>query len=244
MGGYRAVSRAIAAVPVTIITTVFNSAPYLERTIDSVLAAGPGVEYIVIDGGSWDGTVNMLRRYDDQIAYWVSEPDRGIYDAMNKGWAAAQRGSRILYLGAGDELISLPSKLEGYAPNDIIFGRVYLGTVLLKAAADLRLRMGNTLHHQALLVPKSLSLTPPFDLVYRVYADFDFNQRLLHNGSRFVYADTFRARALPGGASSKLFVREALVVVRRNYGLGWSALAALYHTYQSVRRGFHDISLR
>lgn len=71
---------------ISIITVSYNAAATIEQTILSVIRQDyPNIEYIVIDGGSTDGTVDMIRKYEDQIAYWVSEPDAGIYDAMNKG---------------------------------------------------------------------------------------------------------------------------------------------------------------
>jgi len=87
---------------VSVITVVFNSAGLLERTLTSVLGQTyPNIEYIVIDGGSKDGTVDIIRKHEDRIAYWISEPDRGIYDAMNKGLAAAT-GDFLWFLNAGD----------------------------------------------------------------------------------------------------------------------------------------------
>ena len=71
---------------VTVVTVVFNDAEHIEETINSVInQTYDNVEYLVIDGGSTDGTLDILGKYDDQIDYWVSESDKGIYDAMNKG---------------------------------------------------------------------------------------------------------------------------------------------------------------
>ncbi|MBK7083568.1 MAG: glycosyltransferase [Flavobacteriales bacterium] len=73
---------------VNIVTVVYNGAATLERTIQSVLAQDhPAIEYIIVDGASKDGTLGIVRRYEDRIAYWVSAKDSGIYDAMNKGIA-------------------------------------------------------------------------------------------------------------------------------------------------------------
>jgi glycosyltransferase involved in cell wall biosynthesis len=230
--------------PVTVITTVYNGAPQLERTIASVLAVDTPLEYIVIDGGSRDGTVELLRRYDSRIAYWVSEPDQGIYDAMNKGWALADPGSCVLYLGAGDELLSLPRQLGAYGLGEIVYGRVAIGERPYISTADVRLRLYNTMHHQALLVPKALHPAPPFDPAYRVYGDFDFNQRLLKAGARFIYDGSFAARALPGGLSSIFYVRESLRIVHKNFGAGWAALAVLAYLWLGLRKGFGRLSFK
>lgn len=75
---------------VSIITVVFNSKNTIEHTIESVLSQNyKNIEYIIIDGGSTDGTVDIIKKYENRLAYWVSEPDDGLYDAMNKGIKAA-----------------------------------------------------------------------------------------------------------------------------------------------------------
>ena len=86
----------------SIITVVFNAVADLEKTIKSILGQRfPDREYIIIDGGSTDGTVDIIRRYEKQLAFWSSEPDRGIYDAMNKGVLKA-RGNFLNFMNAGD----------------------------------------------------------------------------------------------------------------------------------------------
>ena len=71
---------------ITVVTICYNAVDTIEETIKSVIEQTyPNIEYIVIDGGSKDGTVDIIKKYQDKISYWVSEPDRGIYDAMNKG---------------------------------------------------------------------------------------------------------------------------------------------------------------
>jgi len=89
---------------ITVITVIFNGKEYLEQTILSILEQTyDNVEYIIIDGGSNDGTLDILKQYDQYLDYWVSEPDRGIYDAMNKGIALAS-GTWLNFMNAGDSL--------------------------------------------------------------------------------------------------------------------------------------------
>ena len=100
---------------ITIITVVRNGALLLEETIRSVAAlAYRNFDYVIIDGGSTDGTLDVVRSYDKIVSWWTSGVDNGIYDAMNKGWAAASDNSFILYLGAGDRILALPRDMGRY----------------------------------------------------------------------------------------------------------------------------------
>jgi glycosyltransferase involved in cell wall biosynthesis len=98
---------------ISIIVAVFNGAKTLERCIDSVVQQSyPNKELIIIDGGSTDGTVELLKAYQKNISYWISEPDNGIYEAWNKGLTHAS-GDWVAFLGADD--IYLPDALQAYA---------------------------------------------------------------------------------------------------------------------------------
>jgi glycosyltransferase involved in cell wall biosynthesis len=97
---------------VSIVTAVFNGQQHLAKCLDSVLYQDyPNIEHLVTDGGSTDGTLDVLRDYDDQIAYWKSEPDNGVYDAWNKSLIEA-RGEWICFLGSDDEF--LPGAISAY----------------------------------------------------------------------------------------------------------------------------------
>lgn len=91
---------------ISIVTINFNDVKGLKKTFDSVLAQTyKNIEYIVIDGGSSDGSAELIEKYQGKIAYWISEKDRGIYNAMNKGIAKAT-GDYIVFINSGDELSS------------------------------------------------------------------------------------------------------------------------------------------
>jgi len=98
---------------ITVITASYNAEKNIEKAINSVISQQyEGLEYIIIDGGSKDNTVNIIKKYGNNINYWISEPDKGIYDAWNKGIAKAT-GDWIMFLGCDDEL--LPNALADYS---------------------------------------------------------------------------------------------------------------------------------
>ncbi len=90
---------------ISIVTPSFNQADYLERTIKSVLDQGyPNIEYIIIDGVSTDGSVEIIKKYEDQLSYWISEPDAGMYDAIQKGFDQST-GEIMTWINSDDELM-------------------------------------------------------------------------------------------------------------------------------------------
>lgn len=213
---------------ITVITVVKNGACHIEETILSVIEEMTirDIDYIVIDGVSTDGTIDIIKKYAAHISYWVSEPDSGIYDAMNKGWTAAADRSFILFLGSGDRIISLPDHMDKFSHTDVVYGFVRMGDSLtFKARADFHLKLYNSLHHQALLVNKSLHPAPPFNCRYQVYSDFDFNQRLKKSGVHFVYSPKLTGYARPGGVSDERNFAESLSVIWQNFGVFWVLLA-------------------
>jgi glycosyltransferase involved in cell wall biosynthesis len=97
---------------VSIVTAVFNAEDCIANCIESVLCQDyPNIEHIILDGGSTDGTVDILRKYEDRVSLWISEPDSGIYGAWNKGLKLA-RGEWIAFLGADDKY--LPGAISAY----------------------------------------------------------------------------------------------------------------------------------
>lgn len=112
---------------ISVITINYNNKSGLERTIRSVAGQTyPNLEYVVIDGGSGDGSTDVIRQYQDKISYWVSEPDKGIYNAMNKGILKAT-GDYLLFLNSGDEFYnsSALKNLAAETPEtDFVYGNL------------------------------------------------------------------------------------------------------------------------
>lgn len=115
---------------VSIVTPSYNQAQFLEETILSVLNQDyPNIEYIIIDGGSADGSVDIIRKYEDRLAYWVSEPDNGQTDAINKGWHRAT-GSLLAWLNSDDlyepgAISTVVHFLESHPEVALAYGRVH-----------------------------------------------------------------------------------------------------------------------
>jgi glycosyltransferase involved in cell wall biosynthesis len=212
---------------VSIITVVFRAQQDLPALIESVARLKKdNIEFIVIDGGSKDGTCELLSQYDSVIDYWVSEPDRGIYDAMNKGIAAA-RGIFLFHLNAGDRLLHIPIReLEVAASNnvDVAAFRVSIDEKHeFRPGRGVALRLKNTLHHQGTFYKREGF--PVYDVNYRVFADFDANQRLARRKAKIEIFDKVVATHMGGGLSdlhTKANVSEFFQVIRRNYG--WTHL--------------------
>lgn len=216
----------------SIITVTYNSAATLPATIDSVLAQQDvDLEYIIVDGTSTDGTVAVIQDFAmrDSRIRWISEPDGGIYAAMNKGWAMAGADRRILFLGSGDRLLDLPINNSDIDSDAVIYGDVESGPRFFYSRVGPCLKYSNTLHHQSLLIPKHIHPAPPFDTDFKIYADFDFNQRLYGQGTAFLYNENLRTYFDPDGVSSRKNRCEIFRVIKKNFGV-CTALVALLLT--------------
>jgi glycosyltransferase involved in cell wall biosynthesis len=231
---------------ITVITVVRNGENDIERTIQSVLKAKEkhNIDFIIIDGQSVDKTVEIICRYKSNISFWVSEADQGIYDAMNKGWKIAKE-SYILYLGAGDEIISLPQDFPLFrGENFVYYGNVLIGNKLYSSKHGFMIKVGNTLHHQALLIYKTVSISEPFNTQYKIYADYDFNARLFKENIKFIRLNEFESYAMPGGISSAIHLKEMLTIIKSNFGTIWTIFARIYHLIQGLKYGFHKYKLK
>lgn len=181
---------------ISIVTAVYNGAEYIERCITSVLSQNhAGIEHIIVDGGSTDSTVTILQKYRERIQY-ICEPDRGIYDALNKGVRLAN-GDWILVLGSDDYLASSNSIRELFdrCPGDlsdisVITGYVIYSDGRLFRSDNLRhMKWRNRVHHQGALYRRNVLIDRSFDVSLKVYADYDLNLNLWLNNAVFHHTD-------------------------------------------------------
>lgn len=175
---------------VTIITVNYNNSHGLERTINSVaLQSYSDMEYIIIDGGSTDKSVDIIKRNESVVSFWVSEKDNGIYNAMNKGIGFAH-GEYLLFLNSGDYFVdrNVLSKIFDNGLNvneDLLIGRqrfidiktnkIGISPRLHVEEIDMEFFLSSTLPHQATFIKRSLfDVCGGYDETYRVCADWVF----------------------------------------------------------------------
>lgn len=197
---------------VTIITVCRNHAQELERTIRSVESqTWQEKEYLVIDGASTDDSLDVIKAHEASITRWVSEPDQGIYDAMNKGVKMAQ-GEWVIFMNAGDtfagddtlqKVFSLSTSHSSLLQDaDVIYGDVIKGEVVKKAEAP---RNAHRMFycHQSAFVRTSCLREFPFDIRHRMSADFKQVKQLYLSGKRFRQLDFPVANFDTQGVSNK-----------------------------------------
>jgi len=180
---------------ITIITVVFNGEKYLEETIQSVInQTYDNVEYIIIDGASTDGTLDIIKKYAGQIDYWVSEPDAGIYYAMNKGIELAS-GEWINFMNAGDGFYIETTIKNIFMDNkrecDLFYGDcevLYDGfSRSQKAGLFDCLWKGMMFSHQSMFIKADIQKRNQYNILNQIGADFELIFKLKDNGSTFCY---------------------------------------------------------
>lgn len=218
----------------SVITIVYNNARDIERTLLSVLNQSyPDIEYIVVDGASTDGTLEIIKKYGNRISRLISEKDKGIYDAMNKGLATAT-GDYVIFMNSGDEFYDAHTVEKVFATAedaDIYYGetemvndeRQSLGRRRHKAPESFTWRSfkhGMSVSHQAIYIRRSL--VEPYDPQYQLSADIDWIIKAAKKANKIVRVDGYVAKYLVGGMS-KARHRQSLLerfdIMKRHYGL-------------------------
>jgi len=212
----------------SIITPTYNCGSKLNRSLESVLGQDfQDFEYLIIDGNSQDGTREQLAGIKDPRVRSLSEPDKGVYDAMNKAVNRA-RGRYWYFLGAGDELLpGVLKQIRSLLPDheqDMIYGNVLLEGKTLYDGYFSRVKMcGHNISHQAIFYGRDVfKLVGDYDLKYAVAADWDLNMRCFgHRRIAIRYVPITVAIFEGGGLSSQvdlIFDADREAVIRRHLG--------------------------
>ena len=218
----------------SVITIVYNNVKDIERTMLSVLnQTYPNIEYIVIDGASNDGTLEKVKQYASRLSLLISEPDKGIYDAMNKGLSVAT-GDYVLFMNSGDELYAPDTVADVFdtaASADIYYGETEMYDENWKSLGQRRhcspetfswesFKYGMSISHQAIYIKRSL--VSPFDLSYKYSSDIDWIIKATKNASSIVNTHMYVAKYLVGGISKKKHfasLKERFRIFTKYYGL-------------------------
>lgn len=244
---------------VSVITVTYDAEQTLAKTMLSVLGQScHDFEYLIVDGNSSDGTMTIIRDFESRVSKgeflispeqfrWISEPDRGLYDAMNKAINLA-KGDFVWFINAGDKIYSsetLQHVVDAIDQNpdaDVVYGQTViigpddevLGERHRIAPAKLSKKSlldGLVVCHQSVIVRRSIA--PQYDLRYRLTADYDWMCRVLDISRKNVYIDGYLSRFQTAGLSSqrrKQSLKERFVIMRRHFGLLptlWSHLCIL-----------------
>lgn len=241
----------------TIVTVVFNAADLLEATIRSVCKTEfPQIEYIVIDGGSQDGTLDIIHDNSDSIDIWISDRDKGLYDAMNKGLHLAS-GEFIWFVNAGDHIASseiLQKILSSISSEiDVIYGEVMivdenrkeLGTRSELSTQKLPMhlswrdfRFGMCVSHQGFIVRKEIA--PDYKL-NNLSADVEWCIECLKASRKNTLIPGIFVNYLAGGVSKKKWKKSIIdryVILKKHFGLIPNIIA---HLIILVRAFFHKL---
>jgi glycosyltransferase involved in cell wall biosynthesis len=239
----------------SIITVTYNAEKVLEDTIQSVIfQTYRNVEYIIVDGASKDHTLDIVNKYHNRINKVISEPDKGLYDAMNKGIQLAT-GNYLCFLNAGDKfhdsetLQKIVHTLKGQELPDVIYGETaivdeeghFLHMRRLSAPAHLNwksFKQGMLVCHQAFFANRELAINHLYDLQYRFSADFDWCIRImkkakcLHN-TRLTLIDYLNEGMTT--KNHKASLKERFCIMAKHYGListilhhGWFVIRLFY----------------
>ncbi len=218
----------------SVITVVYNNVKDIERTLLSVLhQTYTNIEYIVIDGASNDGTVEVIQKYADRLAQFISAQDQGIYDAMNKGLALAT-GDYVLFMNSGDEIYADDTVAAVFAAapsGDIYYGETEMYDSDWHSLGQRRhsapesfdwhsFKYGMNVSHQAIYIKRSL--TTPYDLQYKYSADIDWIIKAAKKSSNIVNTHLYVAKYLVGGMSKQKHLeslKERFRILTKYYGL-------------------------
>lgn len=215
---------------ISIVTIVLNDKNNIERTIQSVLAQDIEFEYVIIDGGSTDDTLDVIEKYKDKINILVSEPDTGIYNAMNKAIDLVN-GEWVCFMNSGDMFFD-SNVLKKILPNlddnvDIVYGdqevRYISKSKILKADKNIKdIWKGMVFSHQSCFVKKDILKQYRFNELNRITADYELFNILYKVNKRFKYIPMIVASVSTGGVSDIKRIDSIVSrwnIIDKNFGL-------------------------
>jgi len=230
---------------ISVVIATYNCGSIIKNVLDSYISQSyVNKELIIIDGGSESDTIDVINQYKDSISYFISEPDKGVYDAMNKGLNLAS-GDFLIFMGADDHFISnrvLNDAVNYFTEDDCIYyGNVYRNTRndIYRGKFNKYLLSCENICHQSIFYPKSVYKKNIYDLNYPIYADYIYNIRLW-NKIKFVYIPIcisyYNCKGLSGsGNDIDKYSRSFYNEVRNNLGLSCFILRHIYRLINYVK---------
>lgn len=231
----------------SIITVTYNAERFLEPTIQSIAAQTyTNIEYIIVDGGSKDGTVDIVKKYPNVVSQWVSERDNGLYDAMNKGLQMVT-GDYTMVLNAGDLLDSPDTIANAFAQckgEDVLYGDTkiidtnyqFVGMRHFTPPEKLTWKsfeQGMVVCHQSIISKKDI--TPSYNLNYKIAADIDWAIRLLKNAKSSKNIHLVITQFMQDGISSQ----QRWAGVRERFGVMIHYFGFFTTLWNNVSRGIN-----
>lgn len=224
---------------VSVVTAVYNGGATLERAIKSVVSQTyPRIEFIIVDGGSTDCSIELLRKYENSIDYWISEPDKGIYDALNKGIALAT-GEWLYFLGADDALVDVDVFGSIFSQQydtkflygDVVYsetGKIYGGEFTKRMLTRENICQQGIFYHVELF--KTLG---NFDIKYQSLADWAFNmQAFALSEAKPTHINVLIAEYSLAGVSNRIidsaFAKDRFGLIKKYMGFSYYLLAIFF----------------
>lgn len=211
---------------ISVVTVVYNGQKHLEQSIQSVMnQTYDNIEYVIIDGNSSDGTLDIIKKYEESIDYWQSEPDKGIYDAMNKGISLAS-GDYIVLLNADDwfdcDLVKNAVNEIRDRKYDVIYGvlRFYndLDEITKIEGNTTEILPHGMICHPTCLISRELYAEKKYDTNYKSAADYDLINYFYKNGKDFKFSEKIIGNFRCGGMSSSKIGRIESAKIQLKYG--------------------------
>jgi glycosyltransferase involved in cell wall biosynthesis len=208
------------------------------------------VEYIVVDGASTDGTLDIIRTYEDRIDYWMSEPDEGIYYAMNKGIDLAT-GEWLLFLGSDDIFYT---NITLNICQLFQYNNIYYGNVILKYKNQIYPNKINSIYqlcltnfcHQAIFYHKSIYTIFKYDTQYKYWSDYIYNLNLYSKfRKKFIYLNSiisiFNDTGLGSINKDILFIKNRLDLIKKLFGKHWYYIMKIRYIGTNIKNGILEV---